>query len=93
MKNKRGVKIVTSRSSGYKFRKVPLLLIYYRTKFDDVIYSGFRVNPKLTSATLCKPIHDIINYLLSFVPLNLESVERKQNNYKNENISRTKRAS
>ena len=24
-----------------KFRKIPLLVIYYRTKFDDVIESGF----------------------------------------------------
>ena len=24
-----------------KFRKIPLLVIYYLTKFDDVIYSGF----------------------------------------------------
>ena len=31
-----------------KFRKIPLLVIYYLTKFDDVII-------------ICKPIHDI-NY-------------------------------
>ena len=24
-----------------KFRKIPLLVMYYLTKFDDVIYSGF----------------------------------------------------
>ena len=42
-----------------KFRKIPLLLIYYLTKFDDVIKIGFRVIPKITSANLCKPIHDI----------------------------------
>ena len=24
-----------------KFRKIPLLVIYYLTKFNDVIYSGF----------------------------------------------------
>ena len=26
-----------------KFRKIPLLVTYYLTKFDDVIYSGFSV--------------------------------------------------
>ena len=77
IKNKRGVKLVTSRSSGYKFRKVPLLLIYYLTKFDDVIYSGFRVIPKLTSATLCKPIHDIINYSTFICPFESEKCGKK----------------
>ena len=42
-----------------KFRKIPLLLSYYLTKFDDVILSGFWVIPKITSANLWKPIHDI----------------------------------
>ena len=31
-------------------------------KFDDVIESGFWVVPRITSAALYKPIHDIINY-------------------------------
>ena len=35
--------------------------MYYQTKFDDVILIGFWVIPKITSAHLCKPIHDI-NY-------------------------------
>ena len=37
---KRGLELVTSRSSGYeenKSRKIPLLVIYYLTKYDDVI--------------------------------------------------------
>ena len=45
-----------------KFRKIPLLVMYYLSKFDGVIESGSRVIPKLTPANLCKPIHDIINY-------------------------------
>ena len=61
-----------------KFRKIPLLVIYYLTKFD-IILSSFRVIPKITSANLCMPILDII------------SVERKGKNYKNLNILRTKR--
>ena len=45
-----------------KFIKIPLLVIYYLTRFDDVIQSGFLVIPKTASANLCKPIYDIINY-------------------------------
>ena len=44
-----------------KFRKIPLLVIYHLTQFDDIIKSSFRVIPKITSANLCKPIHNI-NY-------------------------------
>ena len=51
-----------------KFRKISLLVIYYLTKFDDIIFSSFRVIPKITSANLCKPIHDIINYSTSIWP-------------------------
>ena len=39
-------------------KQISLLVMYYLTKFDD----GFWVIPKLFSANLCKPIHDIINY-------------------------------
>ena len=42
--------------------------MYYLTKFGDVIYSGFSVIPKITSANLCKPIHDIMNYSTSICP-------------------------
>ena len=51
-----------------KFRKIPLFVIYYMTKFDDVMQSSFWVIPKITSANLCKPIHDIIlfHFPLSF---------------------------
>ena len=51
-----------------KFRKILLLVIYYLTKFDDVIYSGFWVIRKFTSANLYKPIHDITNYSTSICP-------------------------
>ena len=50
-----------------KFRKNSFLVIYYLTKFDYVISSGFWVIPKITSANLCKPIHDkIFHSHLSF---------------------------
>ena len=38
------------------------------TKFDGVIQSGFWVVPNITSASLCKPIHDTINYSTSICP-------------------------
>ena len=44
-----------------KFTEISLSVIYYLTKFDDLILSGFWVIPKITPAHLCKPIHDIIN--------------------------------
>ena len=47
-----------------KFRKTPLLIMYYLTKFDDVILSSFWVILKITSVNLCKPIYDI-NYSTS----------------------------
>ena len=47
-----------------KFRKIPLLVLYYLTTFD-IILCSFRVIPKITSANLCMPIHDIIHYSIS----------------------------
>ena len=51
-----------------KFRKIPFLVMYYLTKFDDVIQSGSWVFLKITSANLCKPIYDVINYSTSICP-------------------------
>ena len=48
-----------------KFRKIPLLVIFYLAKFDYVIQSSFSVITKTTSANLSTPIHDIINYSTS----------------------------
>ena len=55
-----------------KFTKIPLLVIYCLTKFDDIILISFRVIPNITSANLCKPIHDIINYSTSIWPFEFE---------------------
>ena len=41
--------------------------MYYLTKFDKAVCS-FWVIPKITSANLCKPTHDIINYPTSVCP-------------------------
>ena len=50
MRNK-SVELVTNPSSGYKISsvKVPLSVMYFLTKFDDVIQTGFWVIPKNTS--------------------------------------------
>ena len=47
-----------------KFRKIPLINMYYLIKVDDG-WSGFWVIPKIKSVNLCKPIHDIIKYSTS----------------------------
>ena len=63
---------VTSEKSLFrlqnKFRKSPFWVIYYLTKYDDVIQSSFWIIPKITSANLCNPIHEIINYSTSTSP-------------------------
>ena len=46
--------------SRNKFRKILLFITYYLTKFDNVMYSSCWVIPKITSANLCKSIHDFI---------------------------------
>ena len=51
-----------------KFRKIPLLVISYLTKFDDIIWNDCWVISKLASANLCKPIHDITNYSTTTCP-------------------------
>ena len=43
-------------------------MMYYLTKFDDATYNGFWVILKITSANLCKPVHDIINYFTFICP-------------------------
>ena len=61
-----------------KFRKILLLVIYYLTKFDDVIQSVFWGIPKTTSANLCKPIYDIINYSSSIYPFESGKLKGRQ---------------
>ena len=61
-------------------------MIYYLTKFDYVYnIKGFLSYFKNCIYYFMQPIHEI-NIPLSFVLLNLESVERKQEKYKNLNI-------
>ena len=70
IKNKRDLELVTSYSSDYKTssKKMSLFIIYYLTKFNNVMCSSFWVIPKITYATLCKWVHEIINYSISICP-------------------------
>ena len=65
--------------SWNKFTIISLLVIYYLTKFDDVIQSSFWVIPKIASANLCKPIHDI-NYCTSIFPFESGKCGKKEEN-------------
>ena len=91
IKNKRGLELGNSCSSDCKISSKKLF-IYFLTKFDDKISSGFRVIPKITSANLCKPIHDIINCSTSICPFESGKCGKEGKNYKSFNISRTKKA-
>ena len=76
MKNKRGLELVASSSSAYKASSEKFLNWWWLP--DQVWWrkKRFWVIPKITSANLCKPIHDII-ISPSTILLNLESVEKK----------------
>ena len=53
-------------------------MVYYLTKFDDVIESGFSVTPKIEYAYLCEPIHDLINHFTFIRPFESGIWERKR---------------
>ena len=95
IKDKSCLELVTSHTSGYlwnKFKNIPLFVIYYLTKFDDVMWSSFIVIPKITSVNLCKSIHDIINYSTSIYPFESGKCGKEGKKLQNLNISRMKRA-
>ena len=74
-----------------KSTNISLLVIYDLTKFDGVIKSGFWVISKITSANLCKPIHDIINYSTLICPFEFGKVwQRRGKNTKFEYIKNKK---
>ena len=63
MKNKRGIEPLTSCSSGYKTSsKNSLLVMYYMAKFDDVTQSSIWVTTNISSANLCKPVQNVLDY-------------------------------
>ena len=53
--------------------------MYYLTMSHDIILSSFWVSPKITSANLCKPIHDISNYSTSICPFEPEKSGKEGN--------------
>ena len=61
-----------------KFKKVPLLVISYLTKFDNIIQIGFWVIPKIRSANSFKPTHDIINYYSFIFPFESEKYGKEK---------------
>ena len=56
------------------------------------MWSGFWVILKITSANLCKPIYEIINYSTSICHFKSGKCGKEGKDFKNLNISRTKRA-
>ena len=59
--------------------------------FDDDDVNMMWVIPKIMSANLCKPIHDI-SYSTSICPFESEKCGKEGKKYKNLNILKTKRA-
>ena len=75
-----------------KFGKIPLLVMYYLIKFDDVIKAIFELFQKLNLQIHARQFMTSYFIPLPFALLNLESVEKQGTNYIKLNISRTKRA-
>ena len=93
IKNKRGLKLVTSCSSGHKLVQKNSFICYILS--DHVWWCHVKQFLSYSKNYICKFMQDNswhLNYSTSICPLNLESVESKGKNYKNLNISRTKRA-
>ena len=67
---------MASSTSGYKTASEKFLTGVLLDQVWWCNINDFWVIPKVTSANLCKPIHDIINSPLQFVLLNLGSMER-----------------
>ena len=93
IKNKRALELVTSSSSGYTTNSQKFLYYLY------IIWPSLMVQHKAVFELFQKLHLQIyanqcmtLIIPLSFVLLNLESVEKKRRKYKNFNISRTKRA-
>ena len=61
-------------------------MMYYLTKFYGTVLF------QITSANLCKPIHDIINYSTFICPFEPGKLGKQGKKYKDLNISRTNKA-
>ena len=67
---------MASSTSGYKTASEKFLTGVLLDQVWWCNINDFWVIPKVTSANLCKPIHDITNSPLPFVLLNVGSMER-----------------
>ena len=65
--------------------------MYYLTKYLDIIKSGFWVFPKITSANLYKPVHNMISYSTFIFLFEAGKCGKEGENYKKLNLSRMKR--
>ena len=63
----------TSDQLPNKFKNILLFVIYYLTKFGDVMESSYWVIPKNKSANLCKSIDDLKNYSTPICPFESEN--------------------
>ena len=61
-----------------KFRKIPQLVMYYLTKFDDVTQCGFELLQTLNQLIYASQFMTSLIIPLSYNVLNLESVKRKR---------------
>ena len=66
------------------------LVIHHPAIFDTLIQRGFRFIPKIAFGNLWMPFHDTTINPFSISSFNLKILGRKDENYKNLNISRTK---
>ena len=86
IKSKWGLELVTSCSQVTKQLKKTSFVTY-----DDYV-KRFLIVSKVTSANLCQPIRDIINYSTSICTFESGEFRKEGKTYKNLNISRIKRA-
>ena len=95
-KNNKGLVISDSDQSLFrlqsKFGKIPQLVMYYLTKFDDVTQCSFELLQTLHQLIYASQFMTSLIIPLSYNVLNLESVKRKRQNYKKFNILITERA-
>ena len=75
-----------------KSKNIPLFVMYYLTKFDDVKKRSFELFQNLHLQIYASQFMTSQIIPLPFVLLNLGSVERMGKNFKNVNILRTKKA-
>ena len=94
IRNKRDLELVTNHYSDYETSHKNFFISYI---LSDQVWScnikRFLSYSKITPEYLCKPNHNIINYSTSICPFESGKCGiKKKENYKNLNISKTKRA-